>query len=50
VHFLRFEFDLSMCATLKAGGALRFGVDHQVYSHEVEVAEAVRVSLSADLD
>lgn len=50
VHFLRFELDLAMCSTLKAGGPLRFGVDHELYRYEVEVPEAVRVSLSADLD
>lgn len=50
VHFLRFELTAAMSAALKSGAALRFGVDHDRYRYEVEVPEAVRVSLSADLD
>jgi Protein of unknown function (DUF3501) len=50
VHFLRFELDLAMCAALKAGASLRFGVDHERCRFEVEVAEAVRAALSADID
>jgi Protein of unknown function (DUF3501) len=50
VHFLRFELDSAMCAALKAGAALKLGVDHAQYRHEVEVPAAVRASLTADLD
>jgi hypothetical protein len=50
VHFLRFELDSGMCAALKAGAALKLGVDHAQYLHEVEAPAAVRVSLTADLD
>jgi hypothetical protein len=50
VHFLRFELDSAMCAALKGGAALKLGVDHARYLHEVEAPAAVRASLAADLD
>lgn len=50
VHFLRFELDAAMRASLKAGAALRFGVEHEHYRHELEVSAAVRASLAADID
>ena len=50
VHFLRFELDSAMCAALKGGAALKLGVDHAQYRHEVEASAAVRASLTADLD
>jgi Protein of unknown function (DUF3501) len=50
VHFLRFELDSMMCAALKAGAALKLGVDHAHYRDEVEAPAAVRGSLTADLD
>ena len=50
VHFLRFELDSAMCAALKGGAALKLGVDHAQYLHEVEAPAAVRTSLTADLD
>ncbi len=51
VHFLRFELDRPMCAALKRGGALGFGIDHPYYRHSVAaVPAAVHDSLTADLD
>jgi hypothetical protein len=50
VHFLRFEVDAPIGASLKVGAKLRFGVDHDRYRHEVEVTDAVRAALAADLD
>lgn len=50
VHFLRFELDVAMRASLKAGAALRFGVDHELYRYEIEATTAVRASLAADID
>lgn len=51
VHFLRFELDRPMCAALKRGGALGFGIDHPYYCHSVAaVPAAVHDSLTADLD
>lgn len=50
VHFLRFELDATMCAALKGGASLRFGVEHDRYRYDVEASEATRASLAADLD
>jgi hypothetical protein len=50
VHFLRFEVDAPIRASLKDGAQLRFGVDHDRYRYEVEVADAVRAALAGDLD
>jgi hypothetical protein len=49
VHFLRFELDQKMCAALKNGAALKFGVDHAHYRHEVVTSAAVNSALAADL-
>lgn len=51
VHFLRFELSDAMVAGLKGGAALRVGVDHPNYRHELApVAGNVRDALTADLD
>lgn len=50
VHFLRFELDAAMCAALKNGAALKLGVDHEHYRHELEGSAELRKSLTADLD
>jgi hypothetical protein len=49
VHFLRFELPKAAVAALRAGGPLRFGVDHPHYRYEVEVAPDVREALLEDL-
>ena len=49
VHFLRFELDALQVAVLKAGGGVRFGVDHPAYCHSVTAPDAVRRALLADL-
>ncbi len=49
VHFLRFELTPPMIAAAKAGAALRAGIDHDRYRESVDVPEAVRASLIADL-
>jgi len=50
VHFVRFELTDEPIAALKAGAALRFGIDHDKYRHEAEASDALRESLLADLD
>ena len=50
VHFLRFELDAAMCAALKSGASLTFGVDHESYRHELHASAEMRKSLAADLD
>ncbi len=49
VHFLRFELDASHRAQAKAGSEIRMGVDHPELPYAVTVADAVAVSLTADL-
>lgn len=50
VHFLRFELGEDLCAALKTGASLAFGIDHPGYEHRVgPVSDAVRNSLVADL-
>jgi Protein of unknown function (DUF3501) len=50
VHFLRFELDGVMRAALKGGTALKLGVDHEHYRHELAAPAELRASLAADLD
>ena len=49
VHFLRFELDALAVGTAKAGGSLRFGVDHPAYTHAVVAPGPVRLALLGDL-
>jgi hypothetical protein len=49
VHFLRFELDAQSRTAARAGAVLRFGVDHPAYHETVEVSDAMRRSLLADL-
>jgi hypothetical protein len=49
VHFLRFELSTAMTSALLAGAALAVGVEHPAYRHRLEVPEAVRRTLLADL-
>jgi len=50
VHFLRFELEAPMSASLRAGANLSLGIDHEHYRHEVPaVPEAMRRALLADL-
>jgi hypothetical protein len=49
VHFMRFELEGAMVEALKGGAALTFGINHDLYRHETELAEPVRAALVADL-
>ena len=49
VHFLRFELSPPMVQALHAGAALRAGIDHPNYRHELTVPAAVRAALVTDL-
>jgi hypothetical protein len=50
VHFLRFELTMPMIASLRGGGALAIGIDHEHYRHEVApLPPALQLSLTADL-
>ena len=49
VHFLRFELDPGMIASLRAGAALAAGIEHEHYRHAVhEVPASTRLALMAD--
>ena len=49
VHFLRFELNASMIASLRSGATLAAGIDHPNYRHTVsEVPGAVRLALADD--
>jgi hypothetical protein len=50
VHFLRFDVSDKMAEDLEAGVAWRIGVQHPVYTFEVEVEGETRTSLLNDLD
>jgi hypothetical protein len=50
VHFLRFELDDAARAQLKQGAALKLGIDHPQYTHELVVAESTARALAADLE
>lgn len=50
VHFLRFELDAASVQAARNGAALRFGVDHPLYTQVIEVPAPVRTALIADLD
>ncbi|MBM0107023.1 DUF3501 family protein [Steroidobacter sp. S1-65] len=49
VHFLRFELSAEMVARAKSGGTLQVGIEHPNYNYEVQLSEAQRASLTADL-
>jgi hypothetical protein len=50
VHFLRFEFDQDMIASIKHGSALAIGIDHPYYGVRLdEVSPEVQASLAGDL-
>ena len=50
VHFLRFELDAEMRASLKHGASLAVGVDHPRCAHAIQAVDgAVRAALLADL-
>ena len=50
VHFLRFELEPAMIASLKRGATLAVGADHPHYTHTVDrVDSAVAASLASDL-
>ena len=49
VHFVRFELEAAMVQALKDGAGVSMGTDHPDYGYRVDVAPAVRDSLTADL-
>jgi hypothetical protein len=49
VHFLRFELDEPMAASVRAGSNLSFGVDHDLYRYESRLENSTRLALAVDL-
>jgi hypothetical protein len=50
VHFLRFQLPTSTVSAVKAGAAIRMGIDHPEYDYHLELDEVQRAALAADLD
>jgi Protein of unknown function (DUF3501) len=51
VHFLRFELQPAMVASVKAGAAISLGIDHEHYTHALDpLPGAQREALARDLD
>jgi hypothetical protein len=50
VHFVRFEVSDEMAQQLKAGAKWGIGVQHPVYSYDLDIEGETRVSLLNDLD
>ena len=50
VHFVRFEVTDEMAEAIKAGAPWNVGVQHPVYTYDVEVDGETRASLLKDLD
>ena len=49
VHFMRFELTPAMIASARAGARIAMGADHPNYSCRVDLPEATRAALAADL-
>jgi hypothetical protein len=49
VHFLRFELSPEMITAVKQGSVICAGIDHHAYEATIQVPEAARASLAADL-
>ncbi|WHZ10630.1 MAG: hypothetical protein OJF60_001069 [Burkholderiaceae bacterium] len=49
VHFVRFELDAPMRASVKAGGAVRLGCEHSNYPAHLQIDADTLASLAGDL-
>jgi hypothetical protein len=49
VHFVRFELTPAMCASVKAGGAVKVGCDHTHYPAHTQLSPETLASLAGDL-
>jgi hypothetical protein len=49
VHFVRFELSPAMCASVKAGGAVKLGCDHAHYPAHTQISPETLASLASDL-
>ncbi len=49
VHFVRFEFTPAMCASVRAGAAVKLGCDHTHYPVHQQIRPETLASLAGDL-
>ena len=49
VHFMRFEFNATQCAAIKAGASVKLGCDHTKYPAHVTIDAQTLASLAGDL-
>jgi len=49
VHFLRFELSSEDIAGFKGDDSVSFGIDHDVYSHQIDASPEIKQALAADL-
>lgn len=49
VHFMRFELTPEMVAAAKEGATISAGIEHENYTHELDMPENIRASLVGDL-
>jgi len=49
VHFLRFELNKPMAASVRAGSNLSFGVDHDLYRYQCRLENSTRHALAGDI-
>ena len=49
VHFMRFEFNATQCAAIKAGASVKLGCDHTNYPAHVTIDAQTLASLAGDL-
>ncbi len=50
VHFLRFELSPQDVSGFKGENPVRFGIDHEAYSHQIDVSAEIKEALAADLN
>ena len=50
VHFLRFELSPQDISGFKGEDPVHFGIDHEAYSHQIDVSPEIKEALAADLN
>ncbi len=49
VHFVRFQFNSLICASIKAGASVKLGCDHTNYPYHIDIAADTLASLAGDI-
>ncbi len=50
VHFMRFELSADAALAVKMSAEIKFGIDHENYTHEIIAPEDIRAALVEDLN